>query len=95
MSRPHTYPRGAWWYLIRPEYQMVVQALLKHPVSTFAQLRVYTGLSHAELRSRLVALTNTGIVNQVKLQSPYRYCIYNLNPAHIPALINDFQEATS
>lgn len=94
MSASHPYPRGAWWYLIRPEFQSVVQALLAHPVSSFAQLRVYTGLRHGELQSCLRPLENTGIINRVRVERPSRLCIYSLNPAHIPALIADFGHDT-
>lgn len=95
MSNHHSYPRGAWWYLIRPEYQTLVRALLNHPVSSFAQLKVYTGFTHPQLQSLLRPLENTGIINRVRLQKPDRICIYSLNPAHIPALINDFKEAAA
>lgn len=95
MSHPHSYPRGAWWHLLRPESQIIIQALLSHPVCNFAQLKVYTGLTHPQLQSFLRPLENTGIINRVRLQRPARNCIYSLNPAHIPALINDFKEAAA
>lgn len=90
MSHPHTYPRGARYYLLRPEYLETCQAVLRHPGCTFAQLRVFTKFSRPQLQSYLRALENTGIINKIKVQHPARYCIYTLNPAHVPALISDF-----
>lgn len=90
MTNPHSYPRGAWWYLIRPEYQLIVQTLMQHPVCTFAQLKVFTGYSRGELQTILRPLENTGIIHRVRAEAPLRYCVYSLNKAHSSALINDF-----